>query len=260
MMNCRQTINDVYDDWKTGGGVFTNLQELNVPWAEEDIATALDIYYHGQRSGDKFIARIVDAVKDGEVLETSEKTLLSTVIMARYGVNWAKLWATREFEYNPIENYSMTENMTDDTTVDEFGHVLTRVNDTSHTKTGTETNTPDTTETSVPNMENSNMVYGFNSSSPVPTGESKQTGSNTLTRTGTETVEYDTTDADTGSITDTESGDNTHTRNYELTRKGNIGVTTSQQMIQSERDLWLWDFFEDVVFPDVDKILTLSIY
>ena len=45
-----------------------------------------------------------------------------------------------------------------------------------------------------------------------------------------------------------------------LRRSGNIGVTTSQQMIQSERDLWLWNFFQDVVFKDISKVLTLSIY
>ena len=45
-----------------------------------------------------------------------------------------------------------------------------------------------------------------------------------------------------------------------LTRKGNIGVTTSQQMIQSQRDLLLWDYFYKVVFPDLDNFLTLQIY
>ena len=44
-----------------------------------------------------------------------------------------------------------------------------------------------------------------------------------------------------------------------LTRSGNIGVTTSQQMIQSERDLWQWNFFESV-FTDLDYVLTLQIY
>ena len=46
----------------------------------------------------------------------------------------------------------------------------------------------------------------------------------------------------------------------ELTRSGNIGVTTSQQMITSERELWLWHYFQDVVFKDICKALTLSIY
>ena len=48
--------------------------------------------------------------------------------------------------------------------------------------------------------------------------------------------------------------------NTTLTRSGNIGVTTSQQMIESERQLWLWNFFQNVVFKDICSALTLSIY
>lgn len=44
-----------------------------------------------------------------------------------------------------------------------------------------------------------------------------------------------------------------------LTRSGNIGVTTSQQMAQSEIDLWQWNFVESI-YKDVDSVLTLSIY
>ena len=50
------------------------------------------------------------------------------------------------------------------------------------------------------------------------------------------------------------------TYNSTLKRSGNIGVTTSQQMIESERELWLWNFFRDIVFPDVAKALTISLY
>ena len=108
----------------------------------------------------------------------------------------------------------------------------------------------DTTQEETPDItvENDNAVYGFNSSQAVPTGEQSQgtTGTNTITNTGT--------------VTDADSGEDTQTRNYRLTRTGNIGVTTSQQMLESERKLWLWNFFRDIVFPDVDRILTLRIY
>ena len=46
----------------------------------------------------------------------------------------------------------------------------------------------------------------------------------------------------------------------ELRRSGNIGTLTSQQMITSERELWQWNFFQDVVFPDLTKLLALRIY
>lgn len=74
--------------------------------------------------------------------------------------------------------------------------------------------------------------YGFNSESAVPTDE----GSGT-------------------SITSGSKDDNQR----ELTRSGNIGVTTSQQMLQSEIDLRKWIFY-DTIMTDVDHLLTLSIY
>ena len=57
--------------------------------------------------------------------------------------------------------------------------------------------------------------------------------------------------------------DATHTENGSqdrtLSRHGNIGVTTSQQMINSEIELWQWNFFSEV-FKDIDKILTIQTY
>ena len=42
-------------------------------------------------------------------------------------------------------------------------------------------------------------------------------------------------------------------------RAGNIGVTTTQKLIQEERDLWLWNFF-DQVFNDIDRELALMFH
>ena len=50
------------------------------------------------------------------------------------------------------------------------------------------------------------------------------------------------------------------TYNSTLKRTGNIGVTTSQQMIESEIELWKWNYFTDIVFPDIAKALTISLY
>lgn len=62
-------------------------------------------------------------------------------------------------------------------------------------------------------------------------------------------------------LTDSASG--THsasgTVNRTLSRSGNIGVTTNQQMAQSEIALWQWNFFYDV-FADVRRELTIGAY
>ena len=63
---------------------------------------------------------------------------------------------------------------------------------------------------------------------------------------------------ETVSSTGTETESETGTIKRE--RFGNIGVTTSQQMLQSELDLWKnWDFVEQV-YKDVDTVLTCPLY
>lgn len=44
-----------------------------------------------------------------------------------------------------------------------------------------------------------------------------------------------------------------------LERSGNIGVTTTQQMLQQERELWLTDYYE-MIYNDIDSVIALSLY
>ena len=74
--------------------------------------------------------------------------------------------------------------------------------------------------------------YGFNSDVSVPVNDSNST-----------------------SIVEGNGEDNKR----ELTRSGNIGVTTSQQMLESELQLRKYNFYEEL-FKDVNSVATLSIY
>ena len=85
-----------------------------------------------------------------------------------------------------------------------------------------------------------NDNYGFNSITAQPATKSTTTTSATSTNNvdGTKTTDSDKT----------------------LTRKGNIGVTTSQQMLESEVILRNKYLFQDIIFKDLDDILMLDIY
>lgn len=85
-----------------------------------------------------------------------------------------------------------------------------------------------------------NDNYGFNSITAQPATKSTATTSATSTNNvdGTKTTDSDKT----------------------LTRKGNIGVTTSQQMLESEIILRNKYLFQDIIFKDLDDILMLDIY
>lgn len=126
-----------------------------------------------------------------------------------------------------------------------------------------------------------NKIFGFNSSTGVNDSSNtnqihaensktaSETTTNNLTDTRTDNLNHqrtdnltdletrNTTDTTTRNLTDAETGETETVR--ELTRSGNIGVTTSQQMIQSSIDLWQWNFYNQV-FEDLDTLLTISTY
>ena len=102
-----------------------------------------------------------------------------------------------------------------------------------------ETRTPDITKQIDGDGETTTSsdsgIHGFNSVESNPSsdvdGHQKDEISRTETETGTETIE----------------------------RSGNIGVTTSQQMLQSEFEVRKFDFYK-MIYEDIDSILCLLSY
>lgn len=222
-----------------GVGLDAQRSIYQMPWLDDEkfvmCLDGLDDLYE-TRSFDKPAGSLIRRYAGNGSLTQGALNRICIALIAQFFDKWGKEWATRTLQYNPIQNYKMTEQMTDDEKVTEYGRTNTRTDDLS------EVTTPDLT------TEEASKIYGFNSSSGV---DDKKV---TTDSSGTTTTD------NTGTVTDAASGTDTETRNYTLTREGNIGVTTSQQMIESERELWKWDFFNDVVFPDIDSVFTLKIY
>lgn len=108
-----------------------------------------------------------------------------------------------------------------------------------------EETTPDLTDTNTAKSNvrttGSNKVYGFNSATPVP-----------ATDTQTDTV---TQGADTANQSVLK-----RTGKSTVKRSGNIGVTTSQQMLISELDLRQAHCVEEMIYTFLDHILTCGAY
>ena len=143
-------------------------------WTSLDNTTAVDHRIY-DFFGDKIIDRSFEHLTDAQFTSSVADFINSQV----YELD--KLFATTEAEYDPIQNYSMTETGTDVTTASSEG---------------------DTTDYST----------SYNSSSENKTGKSEASGQSNTSLT------------------------------HNFTRSGNIGVTTSQQMLQSERDIAHFDF------------------
>lgn len=168
-----------------------------------------------------------------------------TIWSNKYQINWKKLYDTTVLEYNPIENYDRMEDWTD--TDDE-------------TSTSARDNTRNTTNT-VKSTSTNEIMNSVN-----------VTDQNTAFNAGLADHAKQITDGHTtenGSITNTETGKDTENENVNGGRTGrhtktgrahgNIGVTTSQQMIQSERDLVIFNLY-DVIAESFIENFCLMVY
>ena len=170
-------------------------------------------------------------------------------------------------EYNPINNYSMEEKHTGTETT-ENKHTGTDVTTDTHTgndtleKTGNIENAKGTTQTNTAGIATTttngaaeiisvNQVSAYDSNDFTNHDKNTTTsGENTqeVKNSGKDTIAYSGKDTTTNNLTDTTTYNNTLTSNINyghnvdntttydtlLTRVGNIGVTTSQQMIERE--------------------------
>lgn len=120
---------------------------------------------------------------------------------------WKHLAETLTAEYNPIENYDRTEEWEDNST-----------NTSHYTNTATNNSSGSTKE----------QVYGYNDLQ-APSDNN----------------------ASTSTSTSADTGDSTGTGTSAGTRKGhahgNIGVTTTQEMLESERKVAMFNFYDSVV-------------
>lgn len=250
-------------------GIFHYLQDLEVPWKDDNIDGYLDLYYHNNHSGNKITSPLIDSfIYDGQI-PTESKEDLASIIFALYGVTWVRMWNIYTSEYEPLQNYDMTEHMSSGDTI-EYGKSETRTDDLTQERTDdlTHERTVDLTDTERPLTEKTTdkKVFAFNSvgedGEPFDKIIESEGGTNTIEHDGTDTV------TDTGTETQTntgtqkleQEGEDTKEHEHTLTRFGNIGVTTTQQMAQQELDLWKWNFFKNVIFPNIDGVLTIALY
>lgn len=233
MMRLIETI-DVQDLFNTSGGVFTalatydaTLTDPQFPWLTTALANEIDKQYYLQHSGSKTVSRLFLTLKkledDGTI--TDALTEIAKMVETRFAFTWNKIRVAWETNYAPLENYDMEQTETPDIT--KTRNVASNVSTTT---------TDDITD---------NGIYGFNSSGSSANPQTKSTRNGTVTVSG---------DADDNIETETETG----TRG--LTRHGNIGVTTSQQMLQSEIDLRTKFNFMNQIMNDMDSILCLLVY
>lgn len=152
-------------------------------------------------------------------------------------------------EYDPLYNYDRTEEYTDEHTGSNSGNNkqtnnLTRTNDLIRTDDLTRTD-------NLSNSQNDTVTHSEKAYNDANFVESQKdvsviSGSNSGTVKNTGSVKDTGTVKDTGDISGQFSGQDAWKNTHKARLFGNIGVTTSQQMLQSELDIARWSLYEHI--------------
>lgn len=265
---------------------------------KEDLDAQLCIRY-GRRILAPVVLRVYDKNKDIECTVNDFLALFSSMIENEFSQKWSKLYETTILEYNPIWNVDGTETTTTKygkTTTTTAGKRQTTGKQTADATTDTTTTTTGDQHTKTTNTEHPVEVLTKNELGQKETttdtktypynADVKPTNSETViekpvTNITTETTpakvsendvatdgytvtvgadigkRVNTTENTQAGYTDTNADTGTDTVTH--IRTGNIGVTTTQEMIKKEREVSDFLLYE-VVLPDVANFLTLYIY
>lgn len=202
----------------------------------------------------------VELVKDNLLAETAEleviypDAIFMQAMIGRWSAKelpiWERLYKTTLLEYNPIENYDRMEEWTEA----EDTKKNTEADATGTSKTDTDgTSTRESNTDGVINDQK--YVSAYNEVEFTPTERDNNT----------QNEKNNSEQKDVGTVSVKTSAENTtdETGNRNLLRKGrahgNIGVTTSQQMLEAERDVAQYNII-DVIINSFKNRFCLQIY
>lgn len=282
-MRQKRKLTEAYPDWFTGGGIFASFNDEEMPWNEAITGLGgfyLDIEYYGNRSGSKEVSALLDyAMSQGDSALVQTKEYIKHMILGKYKLAWQRAWDAMIAEYNPINNYSMDKQETENRTLDMTNQrTINRELQEEGSNGGTQSSTTSndgtvgdsTTATNTYSSNTNNGIYGFDAGNASNANKSDTQQNNSTTTNNTQTIDTSTVingedertheNSLNEQISTGDEGQHKTVGTFTTKTTGNIGVTTSQEMVESELKLRFdWHYF-DMVYRDVDHILTTGVF
>lgn len=222
-----------------------------------------DYFYPGDEiNKDNFLALLFSECAELEIAITDYEILkkMITAWSETKEKQWQSLYNTMYYKYNPIWNKdgkivrteTETRNLQEDFASKEksteekdssFQSIDTRNLTNTETRDIQETAIPDTNKTITVSVSayNDNDFQNKDRTSETVSGTSTVTNTGTVTNTDSGTLENTTSGSGNNNIskdsTENRTNTGTVTKEYIDSETGNIGVTTTQKMIQEEREL-----------------------
>lgn len=251
-MTKRMTLIEAYQKTPTNIGVMSDYNRWsdNVPYLPTNQVASIDNMYYLTHSGDKYISPYVKRVMSFDFpSEDGWRTLIGKDLYALYHDQLLKQWNLFADNYDPMNPYYIEEHVTYDhsgggestdsgtDSKKQKGQILqggsVKVENYASTYQSDNKATGYSTTNYAPNNDNAYTQYGRDNNNPLQTD---------LTygkkRTTTESANDD----------------------LMTTKRGNLGVVLTSQIMGTEIELWKQSFYLNIMFPLFDKVLTLPIY
>lgn len=239
-------------------GIINNLPSTSL------VPRVADVYEPTPMNKDAFIYALMLECGELEFLVPSlplAKSFITSWAITNRDL-WQQLYNTLWYKYNPIWNkdgkYTHTEtgenSETETTKTDESSKK-------DETKTGAGHKTSDLSQSETLDGTNTNKVTGFNDDTFA--NNTQDTTVNTRNGSVTETTENTDEEHTTGNNTvnrnNTINKNGNNTKTYTDIEQGNIGVTTTQQMIEEEREKALFNIYDFIIKSFRDRFC-LTVY
>ena len=201
---------------------------------------------------------------DNLLLETAELEVLYTdpdfmqkaigVWSKKQSPIWDELYKTTQYEYNPIWNKDGV--IVEERDLAATEDVTTNVDREDKLQDKNSRNFEDEETRNLSDVSDRD-VYGFNSSTAAPAEKNtvSGTGTDTFKHTGTDTVDH----TGTQDIDTTVDRDTTDTGTITRTEQGNIGVTSTQSLIQEQREVVKFNILDYIINEFRDRFC-LKVY
>ena len=200
---------------------------------------------------DTLIGAIILRCQEFELLYSDPDFLTTAVnVWSRKNYRTFDKWVKAlEIEYDPLYNYDRTEEYTD-THSGQFGKTGsgTSSGSSDYTRTDNLSQSDDHTRTDNLSSTLTHSEKAFNDANLVTSSQDSTSDSGTQRMAGTVTNSGTQRNAgsETGSVSNNENGTDSYTNIHKARLFGNIGVTTSQQMLQSELEIARWNLYEHI--------------
>lgn len=216
-------------------------------WLPDDDGTLRQIenYYYFSWSGDKYVSPLIEKFYD-EHLGITHETEIAQMFYATHNMKLTKLWNDYVAEYKAINSYDVHE---------ELDYLHSGQNEV--TNSGHDKNTRSGSIKESGTVQDTRQVYPYNgdvakNESIVTSVKGPTAGTEPLTTFDNVLDDFEHGKKSTGIDA---AVDDLDTHKY-----GNLGILPIARILGEDIELWKMDFYTTILFPMLDRFLTLPIY